>query len=92
MTDNRPKPTRQRLSKTDILAAFAAMGYTTEDLESDRIRLMTDMSFAKEWQHPSWMMYACRLSDCDVAGELQYVTRDGDICTWCSRYALQDYM
>ena len=86
------QPRRQRLHMTQIMTAFRQMTETEQDLENDRIRLLTDMSYAKSWQSPAWLMCACTLGDCQAAGALQYVARPGDVCTWCTTYALQNYM
>ena len=88
-----PMPRRQRLSLTEVLSAFRGMGYVDKrELMLEKQRLMTDMSYAKDWMDPRWLMQECALGDCAVRGQIQYVARVSEVCAWCTKHALQDYM
>ena len=81
-----------RLSTTDILHAFQGMHHTKAQMKRERVRLLCDASYLREWSHPAWMYPPCALSECRDKGQQQYVPHEGDICDWCAQHALQDYM
>ena len=46
---------RRRLSVREILGHFEDMGASDADLYDERMRLMCDMSYLRDWSDPSWV-------------------------------------
>ena len=82
---------KQRLQTTEILRAFGGMGASVEQLREERVRLLTEGSYLREWSDPGWMYPECALGECSVIGHMQYVPQEGQVCDWCAKHALQNY-
>ena len=73
----------QRLQTWEVMHAFRGMGAGEDELREERVRLMTDASYLREWTSPSWMYFPCAWGECGESGALQYVGRRNTACDWC---------